>query len=210
LCLGLAAAAAVQIWRRDPRAALDFARRGLHVATDAGSGLGIARTVSLYYLASVEVGEINAVDALAEIEKALALHAPSSGAGRTHYRLSLVAVAMHAGKPERALSEISDALEYAEQYDERAWEPELYRLRGELLQSTDPQAAEKSLVTAIEIAQRHGSRALELRALLSLQRTSVGDAMPASLERVRRLYASFTEGFRAGDLVDAKRLIDQA
>jgi predicted negative regulator of RcsB-dependent stress response len=210
LCLGLAAAAAVQMWRRDPRASLDFARRGMHVATEAGSGLGIARTVSLYYLAAVEVGEVSAVDSLAEIEKALTLHAPSSGAGRTQYRLTLVGVAMRAGKTDRALSEIADALAYAEQYDERAWEPELYRLRGELLQSTDPRAAEKSLATAVEIAQRHGSRSLELRALLSLHRTSVGDARPASLDGVRRLYASFTEGSRTGDLVDAKRLIDQA
>ncbi len=208
LCLGLAAAAAVQMWRRDPRASLDFARRGMRVATEAGSGLGIARTVSLYYLAAVEVGEVSAVDSLAEIEKALALHAPSSGAGRTQYRLTLVGVAMRAGKTDRALSEIADALAYAEQYDERAWEPELYRLRGELLQSTDPRAAEKSLATAVEIAQHHGSRSLELRALLSLHRISTGDARSASLDGVRRLHASFTDGFRAGDLVDAQRLID--
>jgi predicted negative regulator of RcsB-dependent stress response len=210
LSLGLAAAATVQMWCRDPRAVLDFARRGMHVATEAGSGLGIARTVSLYYLAAVEVGEISAIEALAEIEKALTLHAPSSGAGRTHYRLSLVGVAMRAGRTDRALSEISDALAYADQYDERTWEPELYRLRGELLQSTDPRAAEKSLATAVEIAQRHGSRSLELRALLSLHRISTGDARSASLDSVRRLHASFTEGFRTGDLVDAKRLIDQA
>ena len=210
LCLGLAAAATVQMWRRDPRAALEFARRGMRVATEAGSGLGIARTVSLYYLASVEVEETSATDALAEIEKALSIHAPPSRAGRTHYGLSLIEVAARAGQVDRALSEISEALAYAEQYDERAWEPELHRLRGELLRPTDPRVAEKSFLLAIEVAQRHGSRSLELRASLSLHRISSGSGRQASLDSVRRLYACFTEGLRTGDLVDAKRLIDQA
>jgi hypothetical protein len=124
--------------------------------------------------------------------------------------LSLIEVATRAGQIGRALSEISEALAYAEQYDERAWEPELHRLRGELLRPTDPRAAEKSFLLAIEVAQRHGSRSLELRASLSLHRISSGSGRQASLDSVRRLYACFTEGLRTGDLVDAKRLIDQA
>ena len=210
LSLGLAAAATVHIWRRDPSAALAFARRGMQVSAEAGSDLGLTRAASMFYLASVELEQTSAAIALAELDKILSGDAPPSRAGRTNYGLAVIEVAARAEQIGRALGEISDALAYAEQYDERAWEPELFRLRGELLMKTDRAAAGRSLVRALELAHSHGSLSLELRAAMSLHRIASRKDKRTSLESVRRIYGAFAEGSTTGDLLEAKRMIDRA
>jgi len=209
LSLGLAAAATVHVWRRDPANALAFARRGMQVSSDAGSGLGLTRSASIFYLASVELDQVPAVIALAELDKVLPVNA-ASRAGRTSSALAVIEIAARAGQVERALTEISETLAYADQYDERAWEPELHRLHGELLTKTEPGAAQQSYARALELARGQGSRSLELRAALSLHRIASHSDKATSLESVRRIYEAFSEGSTTGDLIDAKSLIDKA
>jgi hypothetical protein len=72
LALGLAAAATVQMWRRDAAAALELARRGMQVSEDAGSGLGMMRAASIFQLASVGF----------ELRAVMSLHVVAAGATR--------------------------------------------------------------------------------------------------------------------------------
>jgi predicted ATPase len=96
---------------------------------------------------------------------------------------------------------------------ERVWEPELYRLKGELLlrQNPDNQAeAETCFQQAIAIAQSQQAKSLELRAMMSLSRLwhQQGKRQEAH-DLFAPVYGWFTEGFDTADLKDAKALLDE-
>jgi ATP/maltotriose-dependent transcriptional regulator MalT len=208
LSLGLAAAATVQAWRHDDGSALEFARRGMQAAAEAGSGLGMTRASAIFQLASVRLERTPPASALREVDKALSVQAPPSLAGRTNSAIVLIEIAARAGEPQRALTEIADALEFAERHDERTWEPELHRLRGEILKATDKRAAERSFVAAVKLARAQASRSFELRAVMSLHRLSSGATKRTAFEELRGLYSTFTDGFATGDLIAAGRTLD--
>ena len=67
---------------------------------------------------------------------------------------------------------------FVDRNDERFYEAELHRLKGELLLSTpaDPSGAERSFRLALEIAERHKAKSLGLRAALSLARLCAREA----------------------------------
>ncbi len=207
LALGLAAAANVQMWRRDTKASLELAQRGMAASLEAGSGLGMARAAIVFHLASVALDRTPASVALGEIEASLSAHSSASRTGRPYYLLFVADIAARAGQVERALAELREAFAAAKECDEHVWEPERHRLLGELQKSTDRSAAERSFATAIELAHDQSSRSLELRAAMSLHRLGAGDKKK-TLDHVRRLYESFTEGLATGDLMEAKRMLD--
>jgi predicted ATPase len=76
-----------------------------------------------------------------------------------------------AGKTDAALRRLDDALAELEATEQRLYEAEMHRIRGEILLKRDPAnttAAEQSLQAAIAIAQSQQARSFELRAALSL------------------------------------------
>src|SRR5262249_32977821 len=75
----------------------------------------------------------------------------------------------HPGHCEEARKARDEALATAEKNDDRGYEAEPHRLKGELLlaESYDQTAAESSFRQAIETARRQQSRAWELRATTS-------------------------------------------
>jgi DNA-binding NtrC family response regulator/predicted ATPase len=95
-----------------------------------------------------------------------------TGAGLSvaHY-LGLIADTYRAiGDAERGLAAVADGLAAAERGAEYAAEPELHRIRGELLAS-DPgtaEDAETAFALAISLARRHGSIVFARRAAASL------------------------------------------
>ena len=95
---------------------------------------------------------------------------------------------------------------------ERWYEPELYRLKGELLlqQSSDNQVkAEASFHHALAIARNQQAKSFELRAAISLARLwqSQGKCTEA-YELLAPIYGWFTEGFDTADLQEAKALLE--
>ena len=123
------------------------------------------------------------------------------------FTAAIAEVCALAGRRTRALQELSEALAVVEDNDEGVWEPELLRLRGELVKSIDRKEAERCISKAIDIARRQSSKSFELRAALSLHRLRRGKRKSESLDAVRRLYESFSEGFETGDLLDAKGIL---
>ena len=92
-------------------------------------------------------------------------------------------------------------------------DPELLRLKGELLIALDPGAkadAEVAFCQAMDIAQRQSSKSWELRAAISMARLWRDQG---KREKVRELlapvYGWFTEGFDTRDLKEAKALLDE-
>src|SRR5262249_16433359 len=115
--------------------------------------------------------------------------------------------------PMAALKVVTEGMALGVAIEERSYEAELYRLKGELLlMQGAPNAAEAEhlLRAAIEIARRQSGRALELRATVSLARllrdTNRRGEAHAMLADI---YNWFTEGFDTADLKDAKALLDE-
>ncbi len=130
---------------------------------------------------------------------------------RLPYYLSLLAHVY--GKAERAeegLASIDEALAEARAHNERWWDAELHRLRGELLlmHGADASDVEAALLRAIEIARAQQARSLELRATMSLARLwSVQHRSEDARRQLSELYAWFTEGFETPDLQAARLLL---
>jgi predicted ATPase len=98
-----------------------------------------------------------------------------------------------------------------EKTDERFFEAELRRLRGELLlMQGDKTEAEACFKHAIEVARRQQAKSWELRATTSLARLwrkqgKVDEARQALGE----IHGWFTEGFDTADLIEAKKLLEE-
>jgi predicted ATPase len=90
------------------------------------------------------------------------------------HRCGLLAEAeASAGQTEAGLRRLDDAFAELERTEERWYEAEMRRIRGEILLKSDladTAAAERSLQAAIAIAQPQKARSFELRAALSLAR----------------------------------------
>jgi len=129
------------------------------------------------------------------------------------------------GKPEEGLSTLAEAVALVEKNEERYYEAELYRLKGQLtlqqfnvqgskFKVTTPQPqeeaeAEACFHKAIEIAQRQRAKSLELRAVMSLARLWQQQGKKKEARRMlAEIYGWFTEGFDTKDLQEAKALLE--
>ena len=119
----------------------------------------------------------------------------------------------------RALAAVTEALNIVDQTGETFYQPELYRLHGELMlqqANSQPQIvnvksdAEASFRKAIEIASRQQSKWLELRAATSLARLlqTRGDRT-AARDLLVPIHSWFIEGLDMYDLRDARALLDE-
>jgi predicted ATPase len=128
------------------------------------------------------------------------------------YHLALLAEAYgQAGQSEVGLTYLAEALTLVEATEERWWEAEVCRLKGELLLRLPlpdiPQAI-ACFHQALDVARRQQAKALELRAALSLSRLW---QQQGKRNQARQLltagYSWFTEGFETPDLQEAKALL---
>ena len=120
---------------------------------------------------------------------------------------------MRDGKFAESRKTLDEGIAVAERNDERYQEAELQRLKGELYlaETNDDSAAEECFRTAIETAQRQHSRALELRAAMSLARLRQRQGRHAEARAVLApVYATYTEAFTMPDLVDSRVLLEEA
>ena len=109
------------------------------------------------------------------IEQALEdLQAIRAVARRPYYLSLLADVHRVAGHPEAARAALGAALSAADASSEVWWVPEIHRLIGELETGA---GAERELRLAVDLADRQGSRALALRAAISLVRL-IPDSRP--------------------------------
>ena len=112
---------------------------------------------------------------------------------------------------KKALTTLGKALALVEELDERYYEAELHRLRGEfLLQQGDVKAAEVSFTKAVEVAHGQDAKSWELRAATDLARLwQTQGKSDEAYELLASVYDWFTEGFDTPDLVAAKRLLEE-
>jgi DNA-binding winged helix-turn-helix (wHTH) protein len=208
LSTALTITALAHMWRGEPEKTFAIAHRGLQVARDVGSLVWQGRALSLYHWAATVLDPRAASSHSEQLSAGLSGLLGAGPYGRTAFTPCLAGVYAAAGRTERALSELDDALAFVEVSDERAWSSELHRLRGDLLAQLDPVEARRAILRALEIARRQGARSFELRSALSLARLEPGRKNGSALADVERAYASFNEGFGTADLVEARALLD--
>ncbi|MEO5742911.1 MAG: AAA family ATPase, partial [Vicinamibacterales bacterium] len=133
--------------------------------------------------------------------------------------LSLLADAhLRAGDPQAGLDVIEEAIATATKNDDRCWEPELHRLKGEMLlrlgDSTNGgaagarEASEAAFRSAIDVATRQKSRSLELRAAVSLARLLAdGDSKAEAMDILIAAVDRFPASSRFAELDEARALI---
>jgi predicted ATPase len=146
-----------------------------------------------------------APDGLAELLRGLDAYRATGAEFLRPYQLALLAdVYAHQGHVEDALTALTNALELVGKTDERWWESELHRVKGELLwRQAEPDVAkvEHCFETALEVARHQGAKFLELRAAVSLSRLRVRLGRRAeAYDLLTRIYGWFPESLDSPDL----------
>ena len=134
-----------------------------------------------------------------------------------HIRLTifyslLARVYLLAGRLDEATEAIELGLTESLQNNERFWDAELHRLRGELrwAQGAEADEVEGVFQRSIEIARTQQAKSLELRSATSLARLWSANARNEAAKRLLLpVYNWFTEGLDTPDLLAAQALITQ-
>jgi predicted ATPase len=135
---------------------------------------------------------------------------PSS---RNQFLIMFAEVCGKCGQAEEGLAVLAGALKGVEDTGCVFLEPELHRLRGELLLALGPQSpeeAESCFLQAIASSRRQKAKSLELRAVLRLSRLYHEQGKTEEARRMlEESYGWFTEGFDTADLREAKALLQE-
>jgi class 3 adenylate cyclase/tetratricopeptide (TPR) repeat protein len=115
------------------------------------------------------------------------------------------------GQFAEAKAALDRSRDMIERGEERLWEAENYRVRGEVAQEEgDSSAAFSAFETAIMVAKRQFARSLELRASLAWARLAAHEGRrEEARDRLASICSSFTEGFGTLDMKEAKALLEQ-
>jgi tetratricopeptide (TPR) repeat protein len=115
------------------------------------------------------------------------------------------------GQSVEGLNCLTEAAQIVESTDLRIPEADIYRVRGDLLNSTGNWAAAVQCYhQALAIAQQQGAKLFELRAATSLARLWRDQGKLAEArDLLVPIYGWFTEGFDTLDLKEAKVLLEQ-
>jgi predicted ATPase len=121
------------------------------------------------------------------------------------------------GQAEAGLEALAAALDLAHTRGLRLWDPEIHRLRGELLLAQRPmqtfsakrvEEAAACFERALALAHQREARAWELRAATSLARLLREQGRREAARTVLApAYSWFTEGFDTTDLQEARALL---
>ena len=130
-----------------------------------------------------------------------------------HFTSQLLEGLLKARRIDEGLKIVSAAEAFAQATGAKFFEPDYYRLEGDLLLMKGAEqaaSAEGCFRKAIEIAGEHGAKWFELRASLSLARLlNAQGKRDEARTMLAEIYGWFTEGFDTADLKDAKGLLDE-
>jgi predicted ATPase len=148
--------------------------------------------------------------------KGLAVHRSTGAELDAYMRALLTEAYAKVGQTGKGLHIVTEALEAVNKTEEREYEAELYRLKGELSlksqvqgrQSTIEEEAETYFHKAVTIARSQQAKSFELRAVTSLARLWQQHGKRDEARQVLGdVYGWFTEGFDTVDLQEAKALL---
>jgi predicted ATPase len=202
----------VHQYRREGRAAQETAESTIAVSAEHGFTNYLAWPTSLRGGAMAEQGRYE--EGVAQIQEGLAaVRAARAELGRPYFLCLLADACRETGRLDDGLSALTAALAAADEREERYYEAEIHRLKGELLLKQDDSKsveAQSCFQSAIDIARKQSAKILELRATMSLARLLASQGRRGEARAViADVYNWFTEGFDTADLKDAKALLDE-
>jgi class 3 adenylate cyclase/predicted ATPase len=162
--------------------------------------------------ARVETGDLD--NGVREIRESWAAYQDiGGGVLRTHAFALLAEGLWKLGRLEEALDTISCGIETIKTSREYHFQPELYRVKGEILRKVhgnNSDEAETAFQNAVDLSRAQHTKWLELRAIMSLSALwcAQGRKDAARLE-LQQIYEWFTEGFDTRDLVEAGNFLNQ-
>jgi predicted ATPase len=199
-------------FRREAQAVQERAEVLMTLSTEQGfpQWLGYATVLRGWALTVLGEGE----EGIAQIHKGLVARRALGAQLNRPYFLSLLAEGYgEVRQPEEGLAVLVEALDTVNKTEERNWEAELYRLKGELLLMKQGQKvgeAEECFRQALHIARRQQAKSLELRAAMSLCRLWQQQGKQKEAHQLlAEIYGWFTEGFGTADLKEAKVLLEE-
>ena len=189
LAAALVLAALSHQLRRERAPTQELAEVAITLAREQGFAAWLGVGITLQGWARAEQGRVE--EGITLIHQGLAARQAVGAEVFQSYHLALLAEAYgKAGQTEDGLAALAEALAAVEKTEERWYEAELYRLKGELILQQfkvqgstfkveespesgvpSPESeAEECFLKAIEVAQRQQAKPLELRATMSLAR----------------------------------------
>jgi predicted ATPase len=168
-------------------------------------------------------------EGMAQIRQGLGALGAKGGEVQRPYWLALLAEAYGTvGQHKAGCSVLAEALAVVDKTDERFYEAELYRLKGELTLQAEGHSLRPGVVTpfstipqpyveeaeicfqqSLAIARRQQAKAWELRAAMSLaQLWQCQGKRAEAYELLAPVHGWFTEGFDTADLQEAKVLLE--
>jgi predicted ATPase len=207
----LSVAAACHALRREVHCTQECAEAAIRLAQEQGFPHWMAIGSILHGWTLAHQGQ--AKEGIEQINQGrMAWRATGAKIERSYFLALLAEAHGTIGQPEAGLTVLAEALTLTDITGTRWYDPELYRLKGELLlqRSLDHQAeAESCFYRALDIARNQQAKSFELRTATSLARLwqQQGKHQEAH-DLLAPVYSWFTEGFDTADLQEAQALLD--
>jgi TOMM system kinase/cyclase fusion protein len=210
LVYALTCAAIVHGFRREGSAIQKWAEEVMALSRERGFPFWATWGMILRGWALVTQGQ--GTEGITQMRQGLAAYqATGGGVFQPSYLVLLAEAYGNMGQTDGGLSMLAEALAAVEHSEERWWEAELYRLKGELLlaRAAEHRAeAEACFHQALAVARQQQAKSLELRAATSLSRLWQQQGKRAeAYELLAPIYGWFTEGFDTANLQEAKALL---
>jgi len=204
-------AAALHQYRREPLKVQEYVEALMALSTEYVSPDRVARGTIRRGWTLVEQGQDE--EGMAQMRQGLAIMQRIGSEVAQPIFFALLAEAYgKVGQCTEGLMVLAEAFALVDKNEERYFEAELYRLKGELLWSQDHHCETQSELCfrqALDVSRGQQAKSLELRAAMSLARLwqQQGKHQEAR-ELLAPVYGWFTEGFDTADLQEAKALLE--
>jgi predicted ATPase len=198
------------MFRREPQAVQRYGEELAPLSTVAGFSLLQAMATFGIGWAHAQLGMVE--EGIAQMHQGLTgWRSKGTETGVPSYLLMLAEAYGKAGQAGKGLVLVEEALDLVERTEERVYEADAHRVKGELLLSSGRfSEAEACFRQAISVARRQEAKSWELRATLSLSRLLQQNGRSAEARPLlSEIYAWFTEGFDTPDLQEAKALLEE-
>ncbi len=199
-------------FRGEIEAALKPSESSVSLSTEGGFGFILPMGTSLHGWALAD-GE-KTEEGITQMQEGIAAWRKTGAELFLPYWLCILAETYFKNeKKEEALIVLEEAQQLANKNNERYYEAELYRLKGELLlefDGKDKSEPERCFIKAIEISRKQDAKSLELRAVTSYSRLlQTQGKKEEARHMLEEIYGWFTEGFNTKDLKEGKVLLKE-
>jgi predicted ATPase len=202
--------------RGDVHATREVSEQALAHATEWGSSYWMAQATVLRSWAEAHLlpREASRAQADATRKSLEGYYATGTTLGLSRFLSLLADVYGMCGQPGEGLKTVDEALAHVEKSGERYQEPELHRLRGELLLMRGgaevAAAVDACFHRALQVARAQDAKAWELRAATSLSRRLREQGLAReAYALLAPVYEWFREGFDSADLQAARGLLQE-